>query len=36
MNELGRTASQIGSAVRRARKARGLTQAQLGGKAGLR
>ncbi|MFB6259380.1 MAG: helix-turn-helix domain-containing protein [Thiohalorhabdaceae bacterium] len=33
---LARTPKQIGSVIRRARKSQGLTQAQLGGKAGLR
>lgn len=36
MDHLGRTAKQIGSVIRRARKARGLTQAGLGAKVGLR
>lgn len=36
MNELARTPKQIGNIIRRARKKRGLTQAQLGQFAGLR
>lgn len=36
MNDLARTPGQIGSLVRRSRKARRLTQAQLGEMVGLR
>ncbi|MFP4616230.1 MAG: helix-turn-helix domain-containing protein [Thiohalorhabdus sp.] len=36
MSALARTPKQIGSLVRRTRKARGFTQAQLGAKVGLR
>lgn len=36
MNDLARTPGQIGNLVRRIRKSRRLTQAQLGEKAGLR
>ena len=36
MNDLARDPRQIGNLVRRARKAQGLSQAELGDKAGLR
>ncbi|RZU99074.1 helix-turn-helix domain-containing protein [Spiribacter vilamensis] len=36
MNELARTPRQLGNFIRRTRKSLGLTQAQLGEKAGLR
>jgi HTH-type transcriptional regulator/antitoxin HipB len=36
MNELARTSKQLGSVIRRARKAQGLTQAQLGARTGVR
>lgn len=36
MTNLARTPGQLGNIVRNARKSQGLTQAQLGGKAGLR
>ncbi len=36
MNELARSPEQIGNAIRRARKKRGLSQSELGEKAGLR
>lgn len=36
MTDLARTPGQIGTVVRRARKRRGFSQAQLGEKAGLR
>ncbi|HEU4619659.1 MAG TPA: helix-turn-helix transcriptional regulator [Gammaproteobacteria bacterium] len=36
MSHIARTAAQIGAIVRRERRKRGLTQAQLGGRIGLR
>jgi HTH-type transcriptional regulator/antitoxin HipB len=36
MNTLGRSPAQIGNAIRRARKKRGMSQSELGEKAGLR
>jgi HTH-type transcriptional regulator/antitoxin HipB len=36
MNSLGRDPKQIGNAIRRARKAQGLSQQDLGARAGLR
>jgi HTH-type transcriptional regulator/antitoxin HipB len=36
MNDLARTPAQLGNLVRRARRAQGLTQAQLGERAGFR
>lgn len=36
MTDLARTPNQIGNLIRRARRKRGLTQAQLGERAGLR
>lgn len=36
MSDLARTPKQIGNLIRRTRKARGLSQTRLGGKAGLR
>lgn len=36
MSDLARTPQQIGSIIRRARKMRGLSQSELGAKAGLR
>jgi len=36
MNDLARTPAQLGNLIRRARRARSLTQAQLGDRAGCR
>jgi len=36
MEQIGRTVKQIGAAIRRSRRNRGLTQADLGAKTGLR
>lgn len=36
MNELARSPEQVGNAIRRARKKHGMSQAELGKKAGLR